>query len=284
MTHIGLSGSINTSAPDMLSLIDFRDDSNPLNVRLGNPDLKNSRMYQVNAHWNNNWNKNMGMLNMTAHYSLTDRQMAYGMVFDKSSGVRTTRPTNVNGNWNAGASITVGRGSSMFTQKKNVLSFENQLSFNYSHSVDLTTIAGQNESQRNTVDNSSLSDNLRVTVQLGSNSQVGLNASGTYRHTKGERADFNTINAGDYSYGANALIALPWKLQLNTDITNFCHRGYSASEMNTDELIWNASLTKTLMKGRLLITLKATDSTSGPKPVTPKDMWYDEKPDEGDVF
>ena len=259
MTHIGLSGSINTSAPDMLSLIDFRDDSNPLNVRLGNPDLKNSRMYQVNAHWNNNWNKNMGMLNMTAHYSLTDRQMAYGMVFDKSSGVRTTRPTNVNGNWNAGASITVGRGSSMFTQKKNVLSFENQLSFNYSHSVDLTSIAGQNESQRNTVDNSSLSDNLRVTVQLGSESQVGLNASGTYRHTKGERADFNTINAGDYSYGANALIALPWKLQLNTDITNFCHRGYSASEMNTDELIWNASLTKTLMKGRLLITLKATD-------------------------
>ena len=259
MTNAMLRASINTSAPDMLSLIDFRDDSNPLNVRLGNPDLKNSRMYQVSASWNNNWSKNMGLLNIDTHYSLTDRQMAYSMVYDKTSGVRTSRPVNVNGNWNVGGGVTVGRGSSMFTKKKNVFSFENRLTFNYSHSVDLATVAGQDESQRNTVDNSTLSDNLRMTVQLGSNSQVGLTASGTYRHTQGDREDFNTINAGEYSYGANAVIALPWKLQLSTDITNFCHRGYSASEMNTDELIWNASLTKTMMKGKLLVTLKATD-------------------------
>ena len=32
------------------------------------------------------------------------------------------------------------------------------------------------------------------------------------------------------------------------------------------------------------ISLKATESTREPKPVTPKDMWYDDKPDEGDVF
>ncbi len=32
------------------------------------------------------------------------------------------------------------------------------------------------------------------------------------------------------------------------------------------------------------IFLKATDSTKDPKPLTPKNMAYDEKPDEGDVF
>lgn len=32
------------------------------------------------------------------------------------------------------------------------------------------------------------------------------------------------------------------------------------------------------------ISLKATGSTREPKPLTPKDMFYDEKPDEGDVF
>ena len=57
----------------------------------------------------------------------------------------------------------------------------------------------------------------------------------------------------------NALLALPWKLQLSTDLTNFSHRGYSASEMNTDELIWNASLSKTFLKGNLIFTLKGTD-------------------------
>ena len=32
------------------------------------------------------------------------------------------------------------------------------------------------------------------------------------------------------------------------------------------------------------ISLKATGSTREPKPLTPKDMFYDDKPDEGDVF
>jgi len=32
------------------------------------------------------------------------------------------------------------------------------------------------------------------------------------------------------------------------------------------------------------ISLKATESTRAPKPLTPKDMFYDDKPDEGDVF
>lgn len=32
------------------------------------------------------------------------------------------------------------------------------------------------------------------------------------------------------------------------------------------------------------ISIKATESTKDPKPLTPKDMFYDEKPDEGDVF
>ena len=34
----------------------------------------------------------------------------------------------------------------------------------------------------------------------------------------------------------------------------------------------------------IYISLKATGSTREPKPLTPKDMFYDDKPDEGDVF
>lgn len=32
------------------------------------------------------------------------------------------------------------------------------------------------------------------------------------------------------------------------------------------------------------IKMKATGSTADPKPVTPKDLWHDSKPDEGDMF
>lgn len=259
LMYFSMNASVNTSAPDMLSLIDFRDDSNPLNIRLGNPNLKNSHMYHVNIHCNNLRNKHQRRLGVGAHYTHIDNQMAYSMVYDKVTGVQTTKPTNVNGNWNAGADITFGRGSDMFMKKKDVFSIENQLGFEYSHNIDLASVAGQDESVRSAVNNSSLTDNLEITYRFGSDSEVSLKGSATYKHTTGDRADFNTIKAGDFSYGVSGVIALPWKLQLVTDITNFCHRGYSASEMNTDELIWNATLTKTLMKGALLFSLKGTD-------------------------
>ena len=37
-------------------------------------------------------------------------------------------------------------------------------------------------------------------------------------------------------------------------------------------------------KAPVVISLKATGSTREPKPLTPKDFWYDEKPDESDMF
>lgn len=259
MTFLLLHADINTSAPDMLSLIDFRDDSNPLNVRLGNPDLKNSRMYHLNVVANNIWNKSKTNLNFSANYSRSDNQMAYSMVYDKETGVQTTRPVNVNGNWNAGVNISFGRGEGIMMGKKDVLSFKNDISYNYRHSVDMTSVAGMSESQENTVNNSSINDNLSVTCKVGADSEVSLHASGTYNHTTGNRTDFQTIHAGDYSFGASATLSLPWKFELTTDLTNFSHRGYSASEMNTDQLVWNATLNKSLMKGALVFSLRGAD-------------------------
>ena len=259
LMFLGLNADITTSAPDMLSLIDFRDDSNPLNIRLGNPDLKNSRNYHLNLVWNNTWNKNMGMLNVNANYSRSDNQMAYSMVYDKETGIQTTKPVNVNGNWSGGFNVSFGRGSNPFSTRKSNLSFQNDLGYDYRHSVDMTTLAGQTESQENTVNNSSINDQLKVTYKLGAESEVAFNASGTYNHTTGNRTDFQTINAYDYSFGVSAVLALPWKFQLSTDLNNFSHRGYSASEMNTDQLVWNATLNKTFLKGALLFSLRGVD-------------------------
>ena len=93
-----------------------------------------------------------------------------------------------------------------------VFSIENQLGFEYSHNIDLASVAGQDESVRSAVNNSSLTDNFEITYRFGSDSEVSLKGSATYKHTTGDRADFNTIKAGDFSYGVSGVIALPWKL------------------------------------------------------------------------
>ncbi len=70
---------------------------------------------------------------------------------------------------------------------------------------------------------------------------------------------FNTIDAFTFNYGVTAQIELPWNMQLATDITMYSRRGYSDESMNTNELVWNARLTKRLMHGNLLIQLDGFD-------------------------
>ena len=48
-------------------------------------------------------------------------------------------------------------------------------------------------------------------------------------------------------------------MQLANDLTMYQRRGYSSSDMNTDELLWNARLTKRFFKGNLLLQFDALD-------------------------
>lgn len=44
-----------------------------------------------------------------------------------------------------------------------------------------------------------------------------------------------------------------------TDLNNFSRRGYGTSDMNTDELIWNAQMSRSFLKGKLIAKLTAYD-------------------------
>ena len=41
---------------------------------------------------------------------------------------------------------------------------------------------------------------------------------------------------------------------------------------------------KLYSRGNVSMSIKVVESTKEPKPITPKDLYYDEKPDKGDVF
>ena len=65
---------------------------------------------------------------------------------------------------------------------------------------------------------------------------------------------FTSINASDFNYGMNARYVFPlFKLTVQTDITMYSRRGYGSSEFNTNNLIWNATLSRPFMKGKLVI-------------------------------
>lgn len=258
--RINISATLNTSVPDILSMVSYRDDSDPLHVSHSNPDLKKTRMLSLMGYYFLMGGPKKHSFHVMTRYSRTYNTVATSMVYDKQSGRTETRPVNINGNWNVSLDGSYGRP----LDKKERLSLTNLFSSNYSHSVDLNNVAGM-EATNSIVHNTSFSDQLKMTYKFGSKkegstqNEVGLNVRGSFNHVTSNREDFQRINAGDFSYGASALLQLPWKLQLSTTLANYSHRGYSDPEMNTDELIWGARMSRSLLKGKLTLSLEGFD-------------------------
>ena len=89
--------------------------------------------------------------------------------------------------------------------------------------------------------------------------KVGLYASATIDRVASETHEFDPYTVGCYAVGCNVVARLPLHMQLATDIRMLGNYGYSDTQMHKKELVWNARLTKSLMKGRLQLMLDGYD-------------------------
>lgn len=97
--RLGFSYVSQQSQPALLSLLDIRDDANPLRVTLGSPGLKKTRNHFLSARYSEHSTKGgMTSWSVSANYSITQNAVANAVVYDKATGITTSRLTNVNGN------------------------------------------------------------------------------------------------------------------------------------------------------------------------------------------
>lgn len=249
-----LQYALSSQAPEMTYLLNIRDDSNPLHISVGNPYLENTHTHSFELSYGTYKAKQEQNFKVGMNYWLTQNAIAMGFLYDRKTGVRTTTPANVSGNWGGSAYINFGRALG----KSHRWSFSTATHANYNNSVDMVGVEGMEASQRSSVRNLYLTENLRLDYRLGS-FQVGAKARGNLTHATSQRADFTTINAADFNYGLTGQVELPWQMQLSTDLTIYSRRGYSIASMNTDELVWNARLAKRCMKGNLTFILDGFD-------------------------
>lgn len=258
--RISMNASYQTSVPDIMTLVSYVDDSDPLNVSYSNPDLHKTHTLNLGGNFFLMGGPKMQNISAYVNYSHTYNAVATSMVYDKATGRTMTKPVNVDGNWNLMGYFNYGRN----LYGKSRLRFENNLGFSYNHSVDLNSVAGSTASAESTVHNINLTDQLSVNYQLPAgegrgNHELSVGLSGSLNHVTSNRDDFQHVKAGNFSYGLAALLQLPWKLQFTTSIANYCRRGYSDPEMNRDELIWSAKLSRRLLKDVLTVSIEGFD-------------------------
>lgn len=249
-----LKYKLSSTAPKMTYLLDIRDDSDPLYISLGNSALKNSHRHTFELSHAGYRAEKERSLSAGVNGWFEENAVAIGSIYDRKTGVRTTTPNNVDGNLGGTAYINFGQALG----EKRRWSYSTATSLNYNRNVDLIGVAGVDSSQLSKVDNFYFSESLRLNYRL-EKFQFGAKAKGYLTHATSNRPDFSTINGVDFNYGLNALVELPWQMQLSTDIGIYSRRGYEDATINTNELVWNARLSKRCLKGNLTIMLDGFD-------------------------
>lgn len=244
-----------TSQPSMTNLLDIKDDSNPLNISKGNPGLKPSFSNNINLNFNTYAPEPQRGIWAWGFFNTTSNSISNKTTYDPETGVRTTMPMNINGNWNTG----MGAGMNSGIGAKKRFNAGGYFGYGYNHNVGFYNNAKSSEEDNqdiksitgNTWANGGLSTSYRtdkINVELKGDINWGHVTNNV--NTQGNQDTFN------FSYGGQIQYTMPWGTQIATDIRMSSRRGYSLAEMNTNELLWNASLSHSFLKGKAL-TLKA---------------------------
>lgn len=239
------------SDPDLLSIQPYTDDVNPLNIFHGNPDLKASTNHHAYLSRSfGDWRKSI-QGSAQIYYRLTENAIAHAMTYDEVTGGRTFSPRNVNGNWSVGGTFDYSRP----VDKKKQHIFSTSTGVDYLNSVDYVSV-------RSSVQNLSLREKLKIDMRF-KKYLVSLNAGVRYLYATSERMNFTTVNSFDFTYGATAQLPLSGGVNLSTDLTLFHRCGYSDESLNDLRFVMNVRLSKSLLHGRLGLTLDAFDIFGG---------------------
>ena len=244
-----------SSQPSMENLLPVTDDANPLNIRMGNPDLKPSFSHNVNLFYNNYIADLQRGIFVRSFFQATQNSISQSRSYNESTGGWTSMPKNINGNWNVFGMF--GFNTALKNKKFNVGTFSN---IRYTNNVGyLTSGSGANAiEQKNTTTNLALSENLRATYR-DDIFEVGLNGNFSYTIEKDKLTPSNNQNPYTFAYGVFTNINAPWNMSFNTNISNQSRRGYRDSSMNRNELIWNAQIAQTFLKGDMTVSFEMYD-------------------------
>ena len=247
VSQLRLTYRANTSQPSMSDLLDITDDSNPLNIRKGNPGLKPSFTQNLRLMYNNYWQNHQRSLMAHLNFSTTSNSISNMVTYDSKTGVNTTRPENINGNWNA-------FGMLMFNTSIDSAGHFNVNTFTtlrYAHNVGFVKLQDQQNSQESVTRSTTYGERLAASYR-NDWLEFELNGSLEYLHARSELQTNNNLDTWTFSYGGSVMVTAPWGTQLSTNMNMNSRRGYDDASMNTNELIWNAQLSQSFLRGNAL--------------------------------
>lgn len=243
--NFNIDYSMENALPSLIYLVDQKNDANPLLVYYGNAHLKPSTTHKVNAqiHLAPSMRHNHSLM---VSYNYMHNLVTNAFTYDRQTGVYSYTPRNVDGN----QSVYVRLQNAGFLTAKYNHKLTNAFTFNYVKSVDFSGTTERETAAQSTVRNYKFGEELTYNFNTVNTKVRGaLTPYANYTYSTSDRPGFEALHAWEYGARVQLVAELPWQLRLSTEAGLLCRRGYNSDEMNDEEVIWNATLSKSFKHG-----------------------------------
>ena len=236
-----------TSQPSMSDLLDITDDSNPLSITKGNPGLKPSFTNNFNLFYNTYMQAHQRSVMTFVNFSTTRNNISNLVTYNDQTGGRTTRPENINGNWNVNGAFMFNTAIDSIGNW-NINTFTN---LGYVNNVSYLFDNMEHVSKKNYTRTTTVMERLSFSYR---NSWLEVEPNGVvnYTHARNKLQSASDLDTWTISYGVNINLYAPWGTSFSTSISENSRRGYNDASMNNNELLWNAQISHGFLKGNAL--------------------------------
>lgn len=246
-----------TNQPSISQLQNVIDNSNPLSLTAGNPDLKQEYRNTLNIRYGlsgadrpYNFNAfvfvsqtNNAIVNST-YIAQEQTQLPNGITLEQ--GAKLTAPVNLDGSWNARTFLTYGKPISKI-----------KLNINLTTGVNYTRAPGMINYVQNFSNSYAISQGLVLSSNISEKLDFTVSYSGNYNIVRNSIQP--TLNSNYYTQGLTGRVNWIFGkgFVLSTDISNQAYRGLGQG-YNQNFTLWNASFGKKFLKnnaGELKLTV-----------------------------
>lgn len=242
-----------SGSPTVNSLLPVINGLNPLYQSTGNPDLKPSFTHSMSFTYNFSQPKKRFSLIMNLDGRIIQDAVSTSYDYDPETGIRTSSPCNIDGNWRAGGNMTINK-----TFKNDHFSLSNAIATLYTNDVN-NLYDSKNKTDVKAV-------MRRFTIKESFNAsyrnkyfELVANLGGEYTDEASTVREDMRQQPFNLRAGATATFSLPWKMRIETEFTTCWQRGYSYDILNRNFYYLNASISQSFLKGKLVLRADGVD-------------------------
>jgi hypothetical protein len=230
-----------TRAPSISQLQDVWDVSNPLNVRTGNPDLKQEFTHNLNINYSTFNLTNFLYLNMQVGATIVSNKIV-NSISKLDDAVQLTRPENLNGAQSLNFSGTIGIPlKKVTTGRRSPVNLNLTSSLRYNRDVSkLYDVTNYNYTR-------SLGQRLSFNYFIQDKLDLQANASFNYNDAKYSVQETLNYKYFDHHYSLDVTYTMFKKIMINSDFDYYINTG-RASGFNQPIPLWNAYISCLLFK------------------------------------